>query len=188
MSSKCNPALFYGVKKVIFCFVISIVVLGLTDFEADAKSLKIGIIDFQKILSASSAGKLASEIMNKKGKEMEDDIKARESELMELQKKLERESLVMGKDKSEEKQRELRIKANDLKSLKNSYVNEFKELQAQHFNRIKNEVLGLTREMGAKEGFTMIIERNESGVMYLDDSIDITDKVIDAYNKAVAAQ
>ena len=159
------------------CFVASIAI------SDAAGAFKIGIIDFQKILTSSSPGKLATEEMNKKGKTMEEDVKAKEAELMELQKKLERESLVMGKDKSEEKQRELRIKVNDFKGLKANYVKAFKKIQAQYFNKIKNEVLDLTIKIGKKEGFSLIMERNEGGIMYLDDAIDITDKVIKQYNK-----
>lgn len=39
-----------------------------------ANNAKIGIIDFQKILTTSSQGKLVTEEMNKKGKEMEEDV------------------------------------------------------------------------------------------------------------------
>ena len=93
----------------------------------------------------------------------------------------------MGKEKTEEKQRELRIKANDFKSLKASYVKKFKQIQAQHFNRIKNEVLKLTAEMGKKEGYSLILEKNEGGIMYIDDAVDITDKVIKLYNKTAVS-
>ena len=173
---------FVGVLAVVISFVFTFAVA-----EANPK-YKIGIVDFQKVLLTSSPGKLATEEMEKEGKKMEADVKSREDEILELQKKLERESLVMGKEKTEEKQRELRIKANDFKSLKASYVKKFKQIQAQHFNKIKNEVLKLAAEMGKKEGYSLIIEKNEAGIMYVDDTVNITDKVIKLYNKTAVSK
>ncbi|SLM27457.1 putative Outer membrane protein (Skp protein) [Desulfamplus magnetovallimortis] len=175
-----KKTLFVIILVVAFCF--SLVSLPY------AAGLKIGIIDFQEILTNSSPGKLATEEMNKKAKEMEDDVKAREAELMELQKKLERESLVMGKEKSEEKQREFRIMANDYKSLKANYAKEFKKIQAQYLNKMTKEVLALAEEIGKKDGFTLIIERNEAGIMFFDESVNITKKVIEKYNKTAVSQ
>jgi outer membrane protein len=152
-----------------------------------AGGFKLGVVNFQKVLSSSSPGKMASAEMNQKGKEMEETVKKQEEELMELQKTLEREALVMGKEKSEQKQREFRIKANDYKTMKAGYLKEFKQMQARYFNKIKTEVLDLAQTLGKKEGFDLILEINEGGVMYYKDAIDITEQLIKAYNKTAAA-
>lgn len=175
-------------KTSMMIFMAMLFILGAVDITL-AAGLKLGVVNFQKVLSSSSPGKMASAEMNKKGKEMEDSVKQKEAELMALQKTLEREALVMGKDKSEQKQREFRIKANDYKNLKATYLKEFKQIQARHFNKIKTEVLALATEVGKKKGFDLILEINEGGVMYYNDAIDITDELIKAYNKkAVAAK
>ena len=41
-------------------------------------------------------------------------------------------------------------------------------------------------EIGDKEGYTLILEKGTVGLMYYKDSIDITDKVIAAYDKMKA--
>ena len=176
-------------KTSIMIFMAMLLIFGTVDITLAAGGLKLGVVNFQKVLSSSSPGKMASAEMNKKGKEMEASVKQKEAELMALQKTLEREALVMGKDKSEQKQREFRIKANDYKTLKATYLKEFKQIQARHFNKIKIEVLTLATEVGKKKGFDLILEINEGGVMYYNDVIDITDELIKAYNKkAVAAK
>jgi len=172
-------------KTSMMIFMAMLFILGTVDITL-AAGLKLGVVNFQKVLSNSSPGKMASAEMNKKGKEMEGNVKQREAELMALQKTLEREALVMGKDKSEQKQREFRIKANDYKNLKATYLKEFKQIQARHFNKIKTEVLALATEVGKKKGFDLILEINEGGVMYYNDAIDITDELIKAYNKKAA--
>ena len=174
-------------KAIVLTVVVSIFFLWGPLAQAKA-GFKIGVVDFQRVLSTSSPGKLASADLNKKGREMEDALKKQEEELLELKKTLEREALVMGKDKSEEKQREFRIKANDYKTMKSDYGKEFKQIQARFFNKIKTDVLGLAAEMGKQQGFDLILEVNEAGVMYHTDAIDITDELIGEYNKKAATE
>jgi len=147
-----------------------------------ADASKIGIVDFQKILADSSTGKQAKAEINKKGKELEASLKEKGMEIEELKNKIQRESLVMSKEKREEKQRELRIKINDFKSLQKNYTEKFKQMEGRLVNKIKKEVLDIAKKIGEQQDYLMILERNEAGAIYFSDSLDITDAVIEAYN------
>ena len=92
------------------CFMMS---FGFSAYAADVA--KIGVINFQRILGASSAGKYAQAEINKRGKKMESDLKKKEAEIEVIKKRLEREALVMSKEMREEKEREIRININDFK-------------------------------------------------------------------------
>ena len=155
-------------------------------FAADKP--KIGIINFQKILVSSSSGKIAKEEINKKGKEMETSLKAKGEELEELKKTIEREALVMSKEKRDEKEREFRIKVNDFKTLQAQYRDDFKAFEAGFIKKINKDVLAIAQTMGKDEGYTLILEQNAAGVVYFAEALDMTDKVIDAFNKSSAKQ
>lgn len=154
----------------------------LTGASSAADAVKIGVVDFQKILEVSSSGKTAQAEINKQGKQMESDLKDKGAEIEELEKKLERESPVMSKDVREEKQRDMRIKIGDFKALQQKYMEDFKALENRIINRIQKEVVELVQEIGKKEGYTLIVEKRTGGVVYAPLSIDITDVVIQAYN------
>lgn len=174
-------------KQTVTAFLIAaFLVTGFTTLSFSADIAKIGIVDFQKVLSASSPGKLSKAEINKKGTEMEEDLKAKGAEIEELKKKIEREALVMSADKNEEKQRELRIKINDFKTVKANYMKQFKELEFKLVSKIRGEVLELAAKLGKEQGYLLIIEKNEAGVMYHPESIDITDELIKEYNKTIA--
>jgi len=149
---------------------------------------KIGVVDFQRILEVSSSGKSAQAEIKSKGEKMETELKKKGAELEKLKKRLEREVLVMSKEMREEKEREFRIKINDFKSLEKKYKAEFKVLNNRLVNRIKKDVFELIEEMGKKEGYLLIVEKNEAGVLYSPATIDITDKLIPLYNEKVAKQ
>ncbi|MFO7751037.1 MAG: OmpH family outer membrane protein, partial [Desulfobacteraceae bacterium] len=108
-----------------------------------ADASKIGIVDFQKILADSSTGQKAKAEINKKGKELEASLKEKGMEIEELKNKIQRESLVMSKEKREEKQRELRIKINDFKTLKKSYTEKFQEMEGRLVNKSKKGVVDI---------------------------------------------
>ena len=149
---------------------------------------KIGVVDFQRILEVSSAGKSAQTEIKSRGEKMEADLKEKGTELEELKKRLEREILVMSKEMREEKEREFRIKINDFKSLEKKYKEEFKVLNNRLVDRIKKDLYELIEEIGKKEGYLLIIEKWEAGVLYAPTSIDITDRLIIQYNNKVAGQ
>jgi len=168
------------IKIAFVTMVFSICFFGASSYGADVA--KIGVVSFQDILEKSDAGKMATEEINKSGKEMEDSLKKKGEEIDAIKNKLERESLVMSKEMREEKEREIRISINDFKTLKNKYMADFKQHQARLVRDIQKEVLEIVEEMGKKEGFLIIFEKREAGVLYSPDTIDITDRLIQRYN------
>jgi len=168
---------------IVICFCL---LASASSYGADVA--KIGIVNFQRILETSSAGKKAMAEVNKRGKKIETDLKKKGEEIEAKKDKLEREALVMSKEMREEKEREIRININDFKSLQKKYVAEFKGHEERLVGRIQREVLQIITEMGKKEGFLLILEKREAGVMYFPNTIDITDRLIQKYNADFASK
>lgn len=169
-------------EKIAFWLTVALV-LSVAVSSGAADIAKIGVVDFQKVLSVSNAGKSAQAEINKQGKVMEADLRKKGSEIEEIKKRLERETLVMSKEKREEKERAFRIKLNDFKMLKKKYASDFKRLEKRLVNRIQKAIFELVEEMGKKEGFLLIVEKREGGLLYYPTTIDITDRLIQKYNE-----
>jgi outer membrane protein len=153
---------------------------GAPGFAADVA--KIGVVDIQKILLTSVAGKNAKAEISKKARQMESTLNEKKSEIEKLQETLERESLVMSKEKREEKEREIRIKVNDIKVLKNKFEKDLKVLENRVVQQIQKEFETLAREIGKEEGYLLIITNQT--VVYAPNTIDITDALIQKYDAA----
>jgi outer membrane protein len=151
-------------------------------FAADVA--KIGIIDLQKILETSDAGKSIQNELKAHKDKMESDLQQKGAEIETIGKRLEREAMVMSKDMREEKEREQRIKINDFKTLQKKYRAELQKLEVQLMNELQDDLKNLVETIGKKEGYLMII--NKLGVLYAPNSIDITDKVIQQLNAMTA--
>jgi outer membrane protein len=162
----------------IFAGIVIAAALVVPAYGADIA--KIGIVDFQRILTESEAGKDIQAQLQKKGREMETDIRELGTEIETLQEQLNRESMVMSRKKREEKQRELDIKKYDFQSKQKKYQSELRELESKLLEKLQTEIFSLAEEIGKEEGYLLIIEK--SAAIYYPNSIDITDKLIEKYN------
>ncbi len=169
-------------KTVFFTLLITSFLLTGVSFGADVA--KIGIVDFQRIFETSTAGKSVKAEITKEGKRMKSALEKKGGEIEELKKRIEREAVVMSKEMREEKEREFRIKVNDIKMLQKKYEKELQRIQKRLVNKIKKDVFGIVQEVGKSEGYLLVIEK--IGVLYAPNTIDITDKMIKLLNDKTA--
>jgi outer membrane protein len=166
------------------CVITTFVFVFFNNFTFAADVAKIGVINLQKILETSAAGKSIQAELKKEKDKMESELKKKGAEIENIRKRLERESMVMGKEMRDEKERESRIKINDFKSLQKKYRSDLQQLEAGLINQLKSDIDDIVQKMGKKEGYLLII--NKFGVIYSPNSIDVTDKTIKELDKKFA--
>ncbi|HKJ97518.1 MAG TPA: OmpH family outer membrane protein [Desulfotignum sp.] len=174
-------------KRVSIASIIWIVFLGFIPAAFAADSPRIGVINFEKIMKESSAGKMNQKILNTRGQELKDKLEKEKQVLEEANKALERESLVLSGEKKREKEREFRIQINDFKKMQEDFANELKQLEIKLINEMQKSVFDIANDIGEKEKYLLIIERKNAGVIYIADHVDITDTIIEKYNAQVAS-
>lgn len=155
-------------------------VLALSAPAFAASGVKIGVIDFQKVLKESKAGKAVQAELQKQGQKMESELKEKSEAIDKLSQQLDSDAMVMGKDKRDEKQRELQIKKYDFQSLQQKYQSKLRDLQMGYMQKLQNEVVSLASKIGKRDGYLLIIDKNAA--VYNPSSIDITDQLIKEYN------
>jgi outer membrane protein len=158
--------------------VLIIIAVVLPAFAADIA--KIGVVDFQRVLLESAPGKAVQETIQTRGREMESDLRTKGEEIEQMAEQFNRDAMVMSRDKRDEKQREMEIKRYDFQTLQKKYQSEIRELENRMIEKLKVEIFEITEDLGQKEGYLLIIE--QGAVVYSPAAIDITDKVIAAYN------
>lgn len=173
-----------SLKTAVSAGIILFFLLAISAYAADVA--KIGVVDFQKILETSNAGKAGQSEIKKQGEKMESDLKKKGAEIEELNKKMEKDAMVGNKEMREEKEREAQIKVFDFKNLEKKYRAEIQKLQTDTVIRIQKEVNAIVDEIGKKEGYLLVIEKREAGVYYAPATVDITDKLIQQYNAKTA--
>jgi len=160
---------------------VAVCVLILSGVPAYSQNVaKIGVFDLQRALEESDAGKAAQDEIIKKGKKMKASLEKLGEEIKQIEESLERDLLVMSKDKREEKERDYRIKANDLRTSQKSYLAEMKDLETKYVLRMRDEIYEIVAGIGKKENYLLVVEKTI--VVYSPKTIDITDQVIKRYN------
>jgi outer membrane protein len=168
-------------KWIILTTVVLLLGVG-PGFGADVA--KIGVVEFQHLFENSDAGKDIKAEITTQGKKMEAELQEKGAEIEEIKKRLEREALVMSKEMREEKEREFRIKVNDIKTLQKKYEVELQGIQKRLMGGLQSETLEIIDEIGKSQGYLLIMDKR--GVLYSPGTIDITDEVIKKYNARYA--
>ena len=138
-------------KRTIVVLSIMIFFFVLTSVGFCTENSKIGIIDFQRIVKESSAGKIFQKEFKTKGEEFQKAILAEKKLLEDMQSSIEREALVLSPEKQQEKQREFRIRANDYKKMQQDLERKFKQLELTKRRGIQKKVFEIATEIGQKE-------------------------------------
>jgi outer membrane protein len=155
---------------------------------AGAAEVRIAIIDFQRILDDSKAGKAAQETINQEGRQMEAELKAKGEAIEQMKEQLQKDALVMNKETREEKEREFRIQVNDFRESQQEFAQKARQLQIRAMSKIRNEVDTLAKAFAEEKGVTLMIEKQEAGVIYAPAQIDVTDEIIRRYDAQFGKQ
>jgi outer membrane protein len=162
----------------VMAFAILCVAGGSPAAGADAP--KIAVVNLQTVLETSVAGKAAQNELKTQKDKLEADLKQKGNELQELEKRLQREAMVMSKETREEKDRELRIKASDFQALQKRFRSDLQDLERKLMGQLQKDISDLVAEIGKKEGYLLII--SNIGVLYFQPAMDITSRLIQDLN------
>lgn len=171
--------------KNLFRFVfVSIIVLGFHHSALAQSPLKIGVVDIQQVQQQSLAFDKEEAKLQKEIEEMQKRINDEGAELQKLREDYEKQSMMLSLDAQEDKKREFDSKARHYAYLREDFEATVNQLRAAATTRLYNELIGVVREIGLKGGYTLIMQKTGTGLLYNDGAVDITAEVISAYDKA----
>jgi outer membrane protein len=152
--------------------------LGATD-----DAVKIGLVDVEQAIISTDEGKAGREELERKVREAEGKLEPMVGRFQEMLKDAEAKQFVL----SEEAMRQKRL---DLAELQNQIQNRKREIEGQLqvdrerlLGPMRGKLTTVINDIGRKQGFSLILQRNTPGVMYAREALDITDMVIAAFNE-----
>jgi outer membrane protein len=147
-----------------------------------AAEAKIGYVDLQRALNESSAGKKAKEDFRAQVDRLESQLKGKKEELDRLKEELERKGMVMRDEERRKLETEFEQKRLDLKRRFEDSQAELQKKDQELTGKIIQDLQTIIKEIGDRDGYTLIMELGTSPVLYYKKSADITDQVLSAYN------
>ncbi len=169
-----------GRKRLLCLGAFLALVMVLIPLPAGAE-MKIGVVDLQKALNQSERGKRAKEELKAEFDAKTKEIEAKKAEIEALRRELQKKGVLLSPKARTEKEEEYRTKLRDLKYAIDDAKAELATKENELSSQILKELVDMIRKKGRKEGYALILEAN-GGVIYVAPSLDITSKVIKAYD------
>lgn len=142
----------------------------------------IAFIDLQKALNQSQAGVSAKKDISEQVKKYEALVKEKQDALMAKKEDLEKQVDLLSEDAKAQKTREYQQEVKELERFTKDIQEELKQKDADYTKQILGEIFNIIDEVGKEGDYDVILEKTESSLLYGADRVDLTQKVIDAYN------
>jgi outer membrane protein len=147
--------------------------------------MKFAVMNVQRIIVECEAGTAAKARFDDRMKELQTTFKAEEQELKELQAEIKKKSSAWSEEKKAEKVREFQKSGRELQAKTEDARFEMKQMQDKELEPILKALEKVVKDFGKKNGYTAIFD-SKNGVIYFEDSLDVTDKIVKALNAEMA--
>ena len=148
-----------------------------------AAQTKVAVIDVQRVVTESDPGK---EVMQRlRGIT---DTKAQEGqrlqqELAELQDQFNKQRFTLSEARQAEMSKQIEDKQIAIRRFQDDAQREVADAQRRELGSLEERIMPIINEVGQERGLTLIFNKFQSGLVYADETVDITDEVIQRFNR-----
>lgn len=168
-------------------FLISVAVAALAvPMFAQTTPARIAVIDVQKVLTQSTAGKAAYEKLKKIQEDKMARAKAMDDELRKLDADLASKRLSLSEDKLAEMSKQIADKRINMQRYAQDAEREIGEARDRELQALEAKIKPVIDAIGKEMGIAAIFNKFESGLVYASDAVDLTDSVIQRFNAVPA--
>jgi outer membrane protein len=147
-----------------------------------AADLKIAYVDIQKAVNESNAGKDAKKLITKDVEKFQGQIADKQKVLQTMKESLEKQAPMLNPDARATREKEYQNKLREFQRWGEDTQNEINQKRMEMERNISIGLQKVIQKVGADEGYTLILEKNEGIVLFVSKALDITDRVIKAYD------
>lgn len=169
-------------------FLVAVAVTALAaPMFAQNTPARIAVIDVQKVLTTSTAGKAAYEKLKKMQDERMQRAKGMDEELRKLDAEIASKRLSLSEEKLAEMAKTLSEKKISMQRYAQDAEREIGEARDRELMALEAKIKPVIDGIGKEMGIAAIFNKFESGLVYASEAVDITDTVIQRFNAAQPA-
>ncbi len=146
---------------------------------------KIGFIDMKTVIAKSEPGAKAMEQLKSQFKDMKDNLDTQKKALDTLKDELQKQSMMLSQEAKLDKETQYKRKVRDFQDMGQSYQRKLQQAEQNLSKPIIDKLLEVIESFGKKNGYTAIFDKQASGVIYGQDSVDLTNAIMAELNKAM---
>ncbi|MFZ2492243.1 MAG: OmpH family outer membrane protein [Thermoanaerobaculia bacterium] len=166
-------------------FLVTVAVAAMAaPMFAQSVPAKIAVINVQKVLSESAAGKASYERLKKMQEDRVGKAKSMDDELRKLESDINTKKLSLSDDKIQEMQKQLADKRISMQRFAQDADRDIGAARDAELMALEAKIKPVIDAIGKEMGLAAIFNKFESGLVYASDAIDITDTVVKRFNEA----
>jgi outer membrane protein len=150
---------------------------------AAAQEIKVAVVDVDQAINSTDQGKKARDEIQRKGKEAEAQLKPLFDKAQTLAKEIQEKRFVLSEDALRQKQLDLAEMQSDLRAKNAELEGQFKVDYERIVGPLRQKLYDIITEVGKEQGYTLVLERSTPGLIYAKEALDITDQVVQRFNK-----
>lgn len=150
---------------------------------AFSAEVKIGYVDMQAAIQKTSTGKKAKKHLESLAKKKEAELNTREKELKNKGEEFKKKASIYEESIRRKKQLELQKEFYELNQLLGQSQAELRKKEEEALKPIVDIIRQEIDKIAKKEDYTLILERSENLVLFAKKELDLTDRVVKAYEK-----
>src|ERR1700730_7756 len=149
-------------------------------------NLRIGVINVERLVQESALGKEAFSRVKKVNDQKKEEGEKLSKELRDMEQKLADQGSSLADDKREALQKSYQEKAIAFKRFQDDANRDLEAAQKKELGELERRVFPVINQVGKERGYTLVFNKFQSGLVYADDAVDITDEVLKVFNTTVA--
>jgi outer membrane protein len=150
--------------------------------HADAQQVKIGVVDMQRALNETEDGRKAKGSLKKVFEERQKQLDKQQNDLKAMKESLEKQRDVLSRDVLAKKLDEYQKAFAELQTTYMEFQKELGSKEGDLTKDIIERMQRIMRRVGQTDGYSLILERSEAGVVFIPTNYDLTDVLIQRYN------
>jgi len=170
-----------GWRRWIFWGITMAVFTASASWAAES-SVRLGFVDLQAVISQSKKGQDAMDIVKKEAAEKQKEISTKEAEIKQMDADLQKQASALSETAKKDREEEIKRKLRDLKRITEDVNRDLAKREGEMVNDLLRDLTTLIRDYGKEKGYTLIVEKGQSGVIYGNEAADLTKEILDRYN------
>jgi len=163
-----------GIALIGFCLLLG----GYLPADAaGGTSGRIGYVDLQRTLNETVAGKKAKKKLETDKKTKQRELDKKQEALQKFAAELDKQRVVLKPDVLRQRERELQERYVKLQEIYLKLQQDLAKQEAMLVQEIFGKASPIIKKIAQSKGFAMVLEKNESAVLWADGSLDITSEV-----------
>ena len=149
-----------------------------------AAQSNVAVIDVQRVVAESDPGKQAIQKLKAVS-----DAKVQEGQIMQqematLRDQINKQRFTVSEVRLAEMNKELEDKTIAIRRFEDDAKRELDDARRRELGGLEEQILPIINQIGQERGITLIFNKFQSGLVYADEAVDITDEVIRQFNTA----